>query len=404
MSNPQVVHSKLSFSGRERWKKCPLSVHMSAGMPDSSSPAAEEGTTAHTVAEFYVCQRFGLKHRDFGAIAPSAECADMPVPDGVDLKGKTPAQWNDDLRRHGKDYRDFIVGLIPIDPATGKLVEHYVVVEQKVSIPSISPDLFGTADCLIWLPSLKRVIVVDYKYGYMSVDVGTADDTNEQLAAYLVAAEDGLMARHILPQSGTVAVYQPRRVLQKPGQSLDVERDWFGRERDKLAREVAAVQNPGGPVPGDHCRYCKGKAKCPATHNAVRTALEAHCGEKNLLDMPEDQLVQIFAARAAFKAFWEDVEERIEQLVKAGHKNLQVQEGKGRRMWGDVPLATQTFLALGRTDLLQPVALSEAMQKVPEAFLAGLVATSKPSRTIKVVDAATPSAIAGIFKQYVKKD
>lgn len=396
MSNPQVVHSILSFSGRKRWKRCPISVHMSKGMTDKSGPAAEEGTRAHTVAEFYVCQHFSLQHRDFGQIAKGAEAPDMDVPEGLDLKGKTSAEWNDDLRRHGKAYRDFIISLIPVGE------EAYVTVESKVSIPSISDQLFGTADCLIWLPRLKRLIVVDYKYGFESVDVGTYDDTNEQLAAYLVAAAEGLLTHRLIVERGQIAVYQPRRVLQRPEQTLDVDRDWIERERAKLRAEVAAVENPGSPVPGDHCRYCKGKSRCPSVHNALATALAAHCGEKSILDMPEDDLVQIFAARAAFKAFWQDVEERIDQLVKAGHKNLRVKESQGRRMWGDVPLATQTFLALGRVDLLQPVALSEAMEKVPEAFLDGLVARSKPSRSIQVVDAAEPSAIAGMFKKYAK--
>lgn len=399
MSNPQVAHSKLSFSGRKRWKMCPISIYMSEGVADTSGPAAEEGTQAHTVGEFYVCQHFGLKHRQFGMIAKGAECPDVAVPAELDLRGQTPAEWNADLRRHGKAYRDYIISLIP----TGE--EAHVAIEQSVSIPSIHALLFGTADCLVWLPRLKRLIVVDYKYGRISVNVGTPDDTNEQLAAYLVAAEEGLMAHHLVPQSGTVAVYQPRRVLQRPDQSLDVDRAWFGKERQKLKAEVAAVtEHPGEPVPGEHCKYCKGKTKCPTTQNALRTALAAHCGEKSVLDMPEDDLVQIFAARAGFNAFWEDVEERIKKLAQAGHKNLEIKESQGRRMWGDTKLATETFLALGRVDLLQPIALSDAMAQVPEAYLEGLIARSRPSRSIKVVDAKSPAEIAKTFAQYAKKD
>lgn len=398
MSNPQVTHSIMSFSARERWSKCAISVHLSKGMRDEGSVAASEGTTAHTVAEFYVCQHFGLAHRDWGPIPKDAECPDRPVPEGLDLKGRTVAEWNADLRRHGKDYRDYIVSLIPAGQ------QAFVIVEQKVSIPSIHAQLFGTADCLVWVPALRLLILVDYKYGFMSVDVGTYEDTNPQLAAYLVAAEDGLTAQHMLPERGIVAVYQPRRILQQPAQSLEVDRAWFGKERDKLRAETQRVDSdPGAPVPGDHCRYCKGKPKCPAVQNALAAALEAHCGNKSVLDMPEDDLVQLFAVRGAFKAFWEDVEERIGQLEKKGHPNLQVKESQGRRMWGDTKLATQTFLAIGRADLLQPRSLSDVMSEVPEAYLYGLVARSKPSRTIQVVEVREPSAVAKAFAQYVKK-
>ena len=394
MSNPQVIHSKFSFSGRKRWKACPISLHMSVGVKDESSTAAEEGTRAHTVAEFYVRQAFKLE----GALP--GEAPDQAVPDGLDLKGQTAAEWNAQLRRHGKDYVAFLLSLFP----SGE--EVYVTVESKVSIPSIHPELFGTADCLIWLPRLRKLIVVDYKYGFMSVDVGTYEDTNEQLSAYLVAAAEGLMTHHLVVDTCAIAVFQPRRPLQLPGQSLELDAAWIQTEREKLKREVAAVLNPGEPNPGDHCRYCKAAAagRCPTVHNALATAIAAHCGEKSLLDMPVDDLVKIFASRTAFKAFWEDVEERIEQIVKVGHPNLRVKESQGRRMWGDPKLATQTFLAIGRVDLLQPISLSEAMAQVPEAFLEGLVARSKPSRSIQVVDPVAPTEIAATFAKYVKKD
>jgi Protein of unknown function (DUF2800). len=165
---------------------------------------------------------------------------------------------------------------------------------------------------------------------------------------------------------------------------------------------VAAVANPGPPVPGDHCRYCKGKPKCPAVHNSLSTALAAYAGERNILDMAEDDIVQLFAARTAFKAFWDDVEERIEQLVKAGHKNLRVKKTQGRQMWADPKAAAQTLLAMNRLDLLQPVAISNALPVLPVEFHGELVKRSAPARTIQVVDVQQPSAIATMFKNFAK--
>lgn len=395
MTNPQVTHSILSFSGRKRWKMCPISVQMSKGMPDSSGPAAEEGTCAHTVAEHYVKQHFNLP----GAPAAGAVAPDHVPPAGLDLKGATPARWNETLRHHGRGYRDFIRSLIP-EGAT----DVSVVVEMRVSIGSISDQLFGTADCLVLyrLNGAWHLIVVDYKYGFADVDVGTYDEPNEQLSAYAVAAAEALGAKGIRPEKLALAVYQPRRVLSAPSQTLELDAAWLALERAKLAREVAAVANPGAPVPGEHCRYCKGKPKCPTVHNSMVTALAAYAGERNLLDMPEDDIVQLFAARTAFKAFWEDVEERIDQLLKAGHKNLRVKETQGRQMWKDPKAATETLLAMNRLDLLQPVALSNALPVLPVEFHDELVKRSAPSRTIQVVDVQSPSAIATMFKNFAK--
>lgn len=395
MTNPQVTHSILSFSGRKRWKMCPISVQLSKGMPDSSGPAAEEGTCAHAVAEHYVKQHFKLP----GAPAAGTSASEQPVPAGLDLKGATPQRWNETLRHHGRGYRDFILSLIPAGAT-----DVAIVVEQRVAIASISDQLFGTADCLVLfrLNGLWYLIVVDYKYGFADVDVGTYDDPNEQLAAYAVAAAEGLAEKGVRVERITLAVYQPRRPLAAPSQTLELDAAWLALERAKLTREVAAVANPGAPVPGDHCRYCKGKPKCPTVHSSMATALAAYAGERNLLDMPEDDIVQLFAARTAFKAFWEDVEERVDQLVKAGHKNLRVKETQGRQMWKDPKAATETLLAMNRLDLLQPVALSNALPVLPVEFHDELVKRSAPSRTIQVVEVQSPSAIATMFKNYAK--
>lgn len=368
---------------------------MSKGMPDSSGPAAAEGTLAHLVAEHYVKQHFKLP----GAPAAGEVAPEQVPPPGLDLKGDTPARWNETLRHHGRGYRDFIKSLIP-DGAT----DVAVVVEIRVAIGSISDQLFGTADCLVLyrLNGVWHLIVVDYKYGFADVDVGTYDEPNDQLAAYAVAAAEGLAAKGIRPDTLALAVYQPRRPLAAPSQTLTLDAAWVAIERTKIAREVAAVANPGAPVPGDHCRYCKGKPKCPAVHSSLSTALAAYAGEKNVLDMPEDDIVQLFAARTAFKAFWEDLEERIEQLVKAGHKNLRIKETQGRQMWKDPKAAAETLLAMNRLDLLQPVAISNALPVLPVEFHAELVKRSAPSRSIQVVDVQTPSAIATMFKNYAK--
>lgn len=397
MSNPQVIHSILSFSGRKRWKACPISVELSKGMPDSSGPAAAEGTLAHAVAEHFVKQHFNLP----GAV-PGVP-PDVPVPEGLNLGSElggpiTPRRWNETMRYHGRNYLDFIKSLIP----PGDIA--HVAIEQKVSIASISDQLFGTADCLVLLPERRHLLVVDYKYGVMGVDVGTYDEPNDQLAAYAVAAVEGLAAKGVQIDTIGLAVYQPRRPLAEPSQTLELDAAWLAIERAKLAREVAAVANPGPPAPGDHCRWCKGKPKCPAVHNTLATALAAYAGEKNLLDMPADDIVQLFAARAAFKAFWEDVEERVDQLVRSGHANLRVKETQGRQMWGDPKAATHTLLAMNRIDLLQPVAISAALPALPVEFHAELIKRSAPSRSIQVINALQPSAIATIFKNYAKGD
>lgn len=400
MSNPVVIHSKLSFSGRERWRNCPASVSLSAGMPDNSSPAAAEGTAAHAVAEWYVRQlgpTYGLPPLPD---AHMGEAPEQPFPEGFDPKGKTLAQWNDELRTHGKAYRAFILALIPAGE------QAFISIEVKVQAKSISEHLFGTADCLIWLPRLRKLIVVDYKFGFMEVEVaeynahGEIVRVNAQLGAYAVAALD----QCTLDADGGVAlaVYQPRRTFGKPAQRVDLPAGWVATERAALAREVAAVNAGGAPVPGPHCRYCKARSKCQPVHNALAAGIQAHSGALDLLAIPKDDLINLWAARTAFKAFWEDVEELIEQELKKGNPRLTVRETQGRQIWADPKGAALTLMALGRTDLLAPCNVSEALPHLPEDWQKQLIRRSQPSRSIRLVNDVSPSQVAETFAKYVK--
>lgn len=400
MSNPAVIHSKLGFSARKRWRGCPPSVALSVGLPDKESPAAKEGTCAHTVAEFYVRQAYHLP----GAAAGEAPFIVPPVE--LDLKNRTPEEWNEELRKHGHAYVTFIRSLIPAG------YKAFVTIEQRVAIPSISDQLFGTADCIIWIPDLGLVIVVDYKFGFEDVEVGevdtfapededeeigNADDVNPQLAAYLVAAIETFK----LPaRACAVAVFQPRRVIGEPGQSLELPIDWLPRERAKLTREVAATQRPGEPTADKHCRYCRAKPICPRTHEALAEVVANYVGEMNLHTMSDDEVVQLWACRTAFKGFWEDVQERIKALAKAGHDRLGITTKDGRRKWRDKDEVALTLLALGRSDLLAPKTLSEVYDRLPENIRDTLIGRTLPVRTITLVEPGTPSETAKLFKKY----
>lgn len=297
------------------------------------------------------------------------------------------------MRKHGRAYVDFIRSLIPAG------AEFFIVVERKVAIPSISPDLFGTGDCFVWVPSYKLLIAIDYKYGFEDVSCGDIEDTNPQIGAYLVAGVEtvNLPAEHYI-----AAIYQPRRVIGVAGQSLELPAEWLAAERAKLAQEVANVKAATGanPTPGDHCRYCRAKPVCPRVHETLAAAVSTYVGLTNLHTMDDDEVVQLWACRSAFKGFWEDVQTRIETLSKVGHARLGVTTKDGRRKWKDEGLVTLTLLALGKTDLLSPKALSEVFDKLPVEMRDELVGRTMPSRTITLIDPATPSETAKIFKKY----
>lgn len=382
-------HSKLSFSSRARWANCPFSVKLSEGLPDSTSPAAEEGTIAHTVAEQHLRKALGQLDD-----VPTDELIAPPPgivkPESMTYDAWTKS-WNADLHKHGRGYAEFILKQIP-----GALQDAHVAIEQRVAIPSIHPQLHGTADCVIYAPQAEHLAVIDYKFGFQPVDIGDVADTNPQLAAYLVAAAEVVTEPLELLR---VSVYQPRLTTMVP-QVLELPITWLKREREKLKREVDAVENAAEPNPGEWCRYCKAKQRCPATVNALQTVVQARGTAPDLANMGEDQVLALWAARTAFKAFWEDVEERITQMAAAKHPRIEVKEKRGRQMWADPKEAALYFLAIDRLDLLQPVAIGEALEALPQSVRAELVTLSKGSRTLTVKDPDAPDALAEKFKMY----
>lgn len=402
MSENQALHSKLSMSARSRWSKCAPSVPWSEGLVDEPGPAAEEGTIAHEVAEFYVRQRFGLDG------AQSGHPADYAPPEGLDLKGQSPAAWNARVRQHGQDYAAFIASLI------GTYTDARIVLERRVEVQGISPPLFGTADCLIWYPSIKRLAGVDYKYGFGEVDVGTANAPNDQVTGYLVAAAETF---NLTPLSLGLAIYQPRRIHGESGQLLLVDDAWLAVERERLLTEARRVEAAYDAlargdhaallamvVPGDHCRYCRvaKNARCPAVNNAGKIALQAHVEVSTVHGMTDAEIIALWSVRAAFKNFWEDIEERIGKLANAGTAGLVVKVAQGRKMWADPKAAVVTLLALGRTDLLNPAAIGEALPAIPAELHDTLVGRANGAKTILATDAADPLTVAATFDKYAQ--
>src|ERR1700739_1065362 len=406
MSNPAVQHSTLSFSGRERWAACPGSVGMSVGMSDESSPAAAEGTAAHSVGEFYIRQRFSLPG------AQPGEAATVLPPEGLDrFTGATVAAlllerapeveaWNEELRSAGKRYCDFITSLIPVGMQWS--VDVFVSLETRVAASSIDPRLFGTADCMLWFPKYRHLIVVDYKYGFIDVDIGTVDRPNKQLSAYAIAALDKLTGNR--PESVELAVFQPRRIGGAPEQRLKLPIAALAAKVERLKAEVAEADRPNPKLSiGDHCRYCKGKPRCPKVQAQMQTALDVAAGQRSVLDMPADDLLALYSARTAIKNVMEDVEEKVAILAKEGHARIVRETRQGRRVWADPQQAALTLLALGLDKHLKPGNLSDVLPDLPEGFEAGLVKRTADSVSLKVIDAPGVSQVGEMFRKFTSK-
>lgn len=226
-------HSKYSASGSERWEACPGSVNLSEGLPDKSSPWAEEGTKAHEVLEqILIASKAIGAHRVFYPKFSRSVPTEMIV--------------------HGTHAANLILG------EWGNRPDAELMVENRVVLDWIHPEMFGTFDGAVIDP-FDTLHVYDYKYGAGHA-VSAAD--NLQMAFYAV----GLA--HLFDWNFKrirMWIVQPRiRGYDGPTfwevPTMELKTKWVDRFRravDRVERE------PETYVEGSHCHWCKAKRICP---------------------------------------------------------------------------------------------------------------------------------------------
>jgi len=220
------AHAKLSASSAHRWIACPASVKAQEGLPDESSPAAEEGTALHELSE--ACLHKGLQPHE--------------------LMGETFNGYviNLEQANMAKVYVDHCRSL----PKTRTHIE------QRLDYSMWAEGGFGTADFL----SIKEgeAWVVDAKFGRNQVDADC-----DQLKCYALgvfnehgfdAQLDTIHMTIVQPRLGHIDTHTMRhRDLLK-----------WGAEVLAPAAEAALGKKPPFNAGESQCRYCKAAPTCRA--------------------------------------------------------------------------------------------------------------------------------------------
>lgn len=316
-------HALLSASGAHRWLKCPPSALAEAGMPDSTSAAAEQGTVAHALAEWKLRRAL---HQ-----APSMK----PVSDWIDTE----------MEAHTDDYVAFIQERLR--EARKTCSDPVVLIEQRLDYSYFVPGGFGTGDCVIIAePALQ---IIDLKYG-QGILVET--ERNPQLMLYALGALAAFEALYEISEV-TLTIFQPRRSNVDTWTVSVTELKAWAEGVVRPAAELAA-RGEGCFAAGDWCRFCKLAPTCRARAEANLALARLEFAPP--AELSDVEISEVLAKLPELKAWASDVEAYALSLAVNQGKTwagFKLVEGRSIRKYSDEAKVVETAETAGVSDIYE---------------------------------------------------
>lgn len=239
------AHSKLSASAADRWIACPGSVVLSAGLPDNTSEYAAWGSVAHKIAD----KCLG------GSLLPAAFLGAKHHQDGYSIT--VDADMVECVRIYLDNLAEMTAGADLFESETRTNYARWLAVDHDLA--------WGTADATAVIGT--ELQVHDLKTG-RGVEVDAVE--NRQMMLYAGGKLLEMEALGIDIETVRLVIHQPR-VRRAPSEwtlSRDELVAWLEGEARQAAQRVLqaheAVEFDPFLAAGDHCRWCRAKATCPA--------------------------------------------------------------------------------------------------------------------------------------------
>ena len=333
-------HALLSASSASRWLHCTAAPRFEEQFPEKTSEYAEEGRLAHAICELKVIKKFTTQ--------------------------LTPRTYTTRLNKLKKDplYTD------EMDKTSDLYVEHLtekamtydstpsVAVEVQVDFAEYVPEGFGTCDCI--MIGGDTLNITDYKHGK---GVPVSAEGNAQMRLYAL----GALKRYAPIYGSTIkkvcmTIDQPRIQDEPSTETITVEelRAWGESIKPAAAK---AYMGLGEFCPGEHCRFCRGKAQCKA-RAAINTAREEFkdCvpqnGEKPPLFgqgvLTDEEIGDLLVRGKELVAWYKDLEEyALNALLNGGTiPGWKAVAGRSNRTFTDTDAAVAAVIAAGYDEAL----------------------------------------------------
>lgn len=316
-SHADRAHARFSPSSSVRWLSCPGSIRACDGLPDDSGEDAAEGTAAHELGD--LCLKTGT---------------DAAVHLGRMLNGH---RVDETMAAAVQVYVDAVRAELAANPGSS------LAVEQRADLTWLHPELWGSYDAMVLVP-FSHAVVFDLKYGRHAVEAGG----NTQLALYALDPWHRADVQRV-----EVVIVQPR-AMHDDG---PIRRSrWHGNdlaafaERIRLATTAADEAEPPRQA-GDHCRFCRAKATCPAIHRHLVAVAQAEFAPvitpPDPLQLTPEQLAIVLEHGSVLRDWLDAVRSHARWVLKSGGTIPGYKLVAGDRQWASPDAATAKLQEFG---------------------------------------------------------
>lgn len=355
---PPIAHAVLSASSAHRWLACPPSAKLCAGVEDTGSDYAREGSCAHELCEYKV------RHFLLGEDVPN------PV-ENLDF-------YDSEMEDCSEEYANYIASVI--SSAKEHCNDPVVLVEQRLDFSRYVPDGFGTGDCVIVADDI--LYVVDFKFG-KGVEVSA--ENNPQMMLYALGALELFDSLYDI-QRVSMTIFQPR--LNNLSIS-EIEKSDLLSWAENTLKPIAelAAKGEGEFNAGEHCRFCKVKANC---RKRAERNLEMAKYDFALPDTLDPAEISVILTKADELAAWAaDIKDYALQQALSGvqYDGFKIVEGRSVRKYSNEKSVAEAVEKAGYDPYEKSVLGITAMTKLLgkskfEELLNGLIVKPKGKPTL----------------------
>lgn len=330
-------HAVLSASSSSRWLVCTAAPRFEEQFSENTSEYAEEGRLAHSICELKVLKKF------------TASLSQKAYTTRLNKLKKEPL-YNIEMDKTSDLYIEHLT-----ERAMQFAAPPYVAAEVRVDYSDYAPDGFGTCDCT--MVGGDTLIITDYKHGK---GVPVSSENNSQMKLYALGALKKYKAIYGNTIKRVVLVIEQLRLSDEPSKwetTVDELVKW-GESIRPIAEQ--AYSGTGEFVPGEHCRFCRGKAQCRVRAD-VNTALEefkdcvpeekAQPGDNVLTD---SEIGDLLIRGAELVKWYKDLEEYALSALLSGKEvqGWKAVAGRSNRTFTDQDAALAAVIAAGYDEAL----------------------------------------------------